>query len=41
MWLCLHRDAFDKLDRYRRRQGLPTFERALQALLEANAAEAT
>ncbi|MGJ0426383.1 DUF6084 family protein [Methylocystis sp.] len=41
MWLCLHRDAFDDLDRYRRRQGLPTFERALQALLEAKAAEAT
>ncbi|ULO23362.1 DUF6084 family protein [Methylocystis sp. SB2] len=41
MWLCLHRDAFEELDRYRRRQGLPTFERALQALLEANAAEAT
>ncbi|MBI5312066.1 MAG: hypothetical protein HZB28_02840 [Methylocystis sp.] len=41
MWLCLHRDAFDDLDRYRRRQGLPTFERALQALLEATAAEAT
>ena len=40
-WVCLHRDAFDELDRYRRRQGLPTFERALQALLEANAAEAT
>jgi hypothetical protein len=41
MWLCLHRDVFDELDQYRRQLGLPTFERALQSLLEASAAEAT
>lgn len=41
MWLCLHREAFEELDGYRRRLGLPTFERALEALLSASAAEAT
>ncbi|MGJ0397306.1 MAG: DUF6084 family protein [Methylocystis sp.] len=40
-WLCLNREAFEALDSYRRRLGLPTFERALRALLEARAAEAT
>jgi hypothetical protein len=39
-WLCLHRDAFEELDSYRRRRGFPTFERAVQALLEASAAAA-
>jgi hypothetical protein len=39
-WLCLNREAFEALDSYRRRTGLPTFERAVQALLEASAAEA-
>lgn len=41
VWLCLQRDAFEELDLYRRRLGLPTFERALQLLLESHAAEAT
>jgi len=41
VWLCLQRDAFEELDLYRRRRGLPTFERALQSLLESHAAEAT
>ena len=40
MWLCLSRDSFEELDGYRRRRGLPTFESALEALLEARAAEA-
>jgi hypothetical protein len=40
-WLCLDRDAFEELDSFRRRSGLPTFERALRALLETRAAEAT
>ncbi|MGE4173785.1 MAG: DUF6084 family protein [Methylocystis sp.] len=39
VWLCLHRDAFEELDSYRRKSGLPTFERALHALLGANATE--
>ncbi|HEY8212951.1 MAG TPA: DUF6084 family protein [Methylocystis sp.] len=41
VWLCLQRDAFEELDHYRRRLGHPTFERALQSLLESHAAEAT
>lgn len=41
VWLCLNRDAFEELDQYRRRLGLPTFERALQELLAERAAEAT
>ncbi len=32
-WLCLRRDAFDQLYRYKRERGLPTFERALSELL--------
>lgn len=41
MWLRLHRDAFEELDSYRRLRGFPTFEGALQSLLEKKAAEAT
>lgn len=41
LWLCLQRDAFEQLYRYRRRRGLPTFESALQELLDASAASAT
>ncbi len=33
-WLCLRRDAFDALYRYKRQNGLPTFERAVEDLLE-------
>jgi hypothetical protein len=32
-WLCLRKDVFDRLDRYRSRQGLPTGEQALERLL--------
>ena len=38
-WLCLRKDVFDRLDRYRRDNGLPTWERALERLL-ASAEEA-
>jgi hypothetical protein len=34
-WLCLRKDVFDRLDRYRSRQGLPTWEEALERLLAA------
>lgn len=34
-WLCLRRDAFDGLYRYKRVQGLPSFEHALDRLLDA------
>jgi Family of unknown function (DUF6084) len=33
-WLCLRRDAFDELYRYKRAKGLPSFERALGDLLD-------
>jgi hypothetical protein len=33
-WLCLEREAFDALYRYKRHNGLPTFEVALKHLLE-------
>jgi hypothetical protein len=32
-WLCLHRDVFEKLLDYKVRNGIPTFERALDELL--------
>jgi hypothetical protein len=32
-WLCLRRDVFDRLYRYKVRQGLPTWEQALERLL--------
>jgi hypothetical protein len=34
-WLRLRRDAFDRLDEFRVRRGLPTWEAALDALLSA------
>ncbi len=34
-WLCLRKDVFDQLDCYRRDNGLPTWERALERLLAA------
>ena len=37
-WLCLRRDAFDELYRYKRARGLPSFEQALGDLLEAKPA---
>jgi uncharacterized protein DUF6084 len=33
-WLCLRRDVFDQLYRYKRRLGLPTWEHALERLLD-------
>jgi hypothetical protein len=32
-WLCLRQDVFDRLNEYRSRQGLPTWEQALEHLL--------
>jgi hypothetical protein len=34
-WLCLRRDVFESLERYRSRAGLPTTEGALERLLSA------
>ncbi len=34
-WLCLRRDVFDRLSRYKSRQGIPTWEQALERVLEA------
>jgi hypothetical protein len=35
-WLCLRRDVFDRLYRYKRRLGLPTWEQALERLLDTS-----
>jgi uncharacterized protein DUF6084 len=32
-WLCLRRDAFDKLYAYKLRHGIPTFEQALETVV--------
>jgi hypothetical protein len=32
-WLCLRRDVFDRLYQYKREQGLPTWEQALESIL--------
>ncbi len=34
-WLNLHRDVFDRLARYKRRMGLPTWEQAMDTLLDS------
>jgi hypothetical protein len=34
-WLCLRRDAFDRLYEYKRQRGLPTWEQALEELWSA------
>jgi Family of unknown function (DUF6084) len=34
-WLCLRREAFEQLYRYKRQKGLPSFEHALHDLLDA------
>ncbi len=34
-WLCLRRDTFDLLYRYKMQRGLPTWEQALENLLTA------
>ncbi len=36
-WLCLQRDVFDRLYRYKSSHGLPTWERALEELLDSSA----
>ena len=38
-WLNLQRDTFEKLQNYKTRRGLPTFEQALETLLSAEEAE--
>jgi hypothetical protein len=37
-WLCVRRDVFDRLYRYKRQHGLASWERAIEALIEADAA---
>lgn len=34
-WLCLHRDVFDQLYRYKVERGIPTWEQALESLFRA------
>jgi hypothetical protein len=34
-WLCLRRDVFDRLNQYKMRRGIPTWEQALGGLLPA------
>lgn len=34
-WLCLHRDTFDRLYRYKVRRGIATWEQALESVLPA------
>jgi hypothetical protein len=34
-WLCLGRDAFDRLYRFKRSQGIPTWEQAIETLLDS------
>jgi hypothetical protein len=36
-WLCLHRDAFEKLAAFKRARGIPTWEQALEELLARDA----
>jgi hypothetical protein len=35
VWLSLRRDVFDRLNRYKMRQGIPTWEQALMSILPA------
>ena len=37
-WLCLRRDVFDRLYEYKVRHGIPTWEQALESMLEAEEA---
>ncbi len=34
-WLCLHKDVFDQLNRYKSRHSIPTWEQAIEQLLNA------
>ncbi|HYZ82937.1 MAG TPA: DUF6084 family protein [Bryobacteraceae bacterium] len=38
-WLCLHRDTFDRLYRYKMRRGMTTWEEALDSVLPATEEE--
>jgi len=38
-WLCLRRDVFDRLYRYKARRGIPTFEQALERAIPDVSAE--
>lgn len=40
-WLCLRRDVFDRLYRYKREHGIPTWEQALDKLLPQSVAAAS
>lgn len=33
-WLCLHRDVFERLSQYKMDHGIPTWEQALESLLD-------
>ena len=33
-WLCLRRDVFDRLNRYKMQRGIPTWEQAVESLLK-------
>jgi hypothetical protein len=35
-WLCLQRDAFERLYQYKVQNGIPTWEQALEKLLPVN-----
>ena len=34
-WLCLHKDAFDRLHQYKVRHGIPSWEEAIESLIPA------
>jgi hypothetical protein len=38
-WLCLRRDVFERLHRYKMRRGIPTFEQLLEQLVPETPAE--
>jgi len=40
-WLCLRRDVFDRLYRYKVRRGIPTWEQALESMLPQDEAPGT
>jgi hypothetical protein len=34
-WICLRRDVFERVYEYKVRHGIPTWEQALESMLEA------
>jgi hypothetical protein len=36
-WLCLHREVFERLAQYKMDHGIPTWEQALERLLDLEA----